>query len=480
MSLKQKSLSGVKWTTLSAVINTVVQLTQLSIMAHYISPTNFGLLAIIMIVIGFSQMFMDMGISNAIIQRQNISQVQLSSLYWLNIFSGIIMTLVILILSPIISGFYEETDLLNPLLLLSSVFIIVAIGNQYRVLCQKYLKFDVMAKIEIISTITSFFVAVLLAVNEFGLYALVWAMLTQSAVSSVLFLLVGIKEFSSPNMVYDHKSLSGFYSFGLYQMGEKSINYISANADKILVSKFLGVELTGIYNMAWQLVIFPLTKINPILNKVAFPVYAKLQSDKKQLGEYYTVTVRSLSLITVPLLSFLSFYSYEIVYIVFGDGWELTAKIIPTLALVGLMKAVSNPGGALLLAQGYANVGFWWNLFWCLVVVLSIYLGLIYKPNIYSVPEVLLFLSLTIGWVWHYLISYFSKINCCILILHLFKITLICFSIGWLSRTAVEFFSFDMALVKLSTAGVLCLIMYSVYLSLFERSFIKKIFNREK
>ena len=451
------------------IIVTMMQLLQLMILARFLSPAEFGLVAIMMVVIGFSQAFMDMGISNAIIHRQQISHHQLSSLYWLNIFSGFVLFGIVLLITPFIAGFYKEPGLVEPLIWLSTVFIIVAIGNQYRILCQKELQFNLMAKVEMTAAVVSLLVAVLMAVQGYGVYALVGAMLAQASVSSLLFLIIGLKIHHRPEFLYHHHELDGFYSFGLYQMGERSINYISAHIDKLLIGKFVGMEATGFYNMAWQLVIFPLSKINPVINKVAFPIYAKVQNDREALNRYYSLTVRSLSLVTVPILAFLSLYSSDVVLVVFGEGWEATATLVALLGFIGILKALGNPGGAILLALGYANVGFWWNIFWAAVVTLAILIALNIQRHVEIVPWVLLGLSLTLGWIWHYLIAHFAKIDYLKIVIHFTKIIAVCFVIAWLSKELINFFELTNAFMRLAIAGLACCFLYLPYLYLFEK-----------
>lgn len=457
-----------KWTTLSMLIVTVSQLLQLVILARFLSHTEFGLMAILMVVIGFSQAFMDMGISNAIINRQQISHHQLSSLYWLNIFSGVVLFGIVLSIAPLIAGFYGEPDLVEPLMLLSTVFIIVAISNQYRILCQKELQFNLMAKIEITAAVVSLSVAITMAVKEYGVYALVGAMLVNAVISSLLFLIIGLKYHHRPAFLYHHHDLKGFFSFGLYQMGERSINYISANIDKLLIGKFVGMEATGFYNMAWQLVIFPLSKINPVVNKVAFPVYAKVQDDSESLNRYYSLTVRSLSLVTVPILAFLSLFSSDVVLVVFGAGWESTASLVALLGIVGILKALGNPGGAILLALGYANVGFWWNLFWAAVITICILIALNIHPQVEMVPWVLLGLSITVGWIWHYLVAHFAKIYYLKIVINFTKIIVVCFIIAWISKGFVNIFEITNVYMRLTIAGLVCGLLYLPYLYVFE------------
>lgn len=457
------------------VIVTILQFLQLAILARFLDPSDFGLMAILMVIIGFSQAFMDMGVSSAIIQRQNITHSQLSSLYWLNIFSGVVLAFIIIAISPILSNIYNEPKIKELLVLLSSIFIIVAIGNQYRILCQKKLQFNVMAKIDIISGIISFLVAIYLAYNNWGIHTLIFTMLSQALVSSILFLYIGLKYHHIPSFTYKQHELKGFYSFGLFQMGERSVNYISANIDKMLIGKMIGLQFTGFYNMAWQLVIFPLSKINPIVNKVAFPIYAKIQNDKEALNEYYNLSVKALSLITIPILAFLAFFSIDIVVIMFGEGWIQTATLVTILAFVGILKALGNPGGALILALGHANVGFWWNIFWALSVSITLYVTLIYFPTTEAVAFSLLGLSISVGMIWHILIAKIGQVNYGGIVLHFIKVTLVATIISFISYFSVSYLEIEKPILRVLLASIICLILYTPYLLIIEKPLINKL-----
>lgn len=472
MDLKTQALEGVKWTTLSMVVVTVFHLLQLAVLARFLEPTDFGLMAILMVAIGFSQAFMDMGVSNAIIQRQHITHNQLSSLYWLNIASGIVLAGIVVLLAPLIAVFFEESRITELLIILSSVFVIVAIGNQYRVLCQKELQFNRMAKIEMSSALLSFVVAVYFAVEGWGVYALVFAMLTQALVSSVLFLVVGLKEHHPPTFLYCHADLQGFYSFGLFQMGERSVNYLSAHIDKLLIGKMLGFQAVGFYNMAWQLIIFPLAKINPIVDKVAFPVYSKVQDNPEALSRYYSMNIKALSLITIPSLAFLVFFSYDVVRFVFGPGWEQSASLVTVLAFVGIGKTLGGPGGALILALGRADIGFWWNVFWMISVTLTLFVVLLFIPKVEAVAYALLGLSFSVGLIWHILIARIGRVSYLNILVHFVKTSLVTLAIAWIALLVVNQFQIEMTLLRLLIAGLMCGAIYAPYVWLVERKLI--------
>lgn len=472
MSLKKQAVGGIKWTTASTVIVTILQLTQMSILARFLEPGDFGLMAIMMVIIGFSQAFQDMGISNAIIQRQDISHTQLSSLYWLNIAAGAGLTLIIIAIAPLVAMFYNEPRITPLMIILSSTFVLVAIGNQYRVLCQKNLNFRTMEMINVSTSIVSLIVATVMAYKGYGVLALVCAMITQAGLSSLLFLWVGLKRYHKPSLVYKHSELEGFYGFGLYQMGERSINYIGANADKVLIGKLVGIEAVGFYNLAWQLVIFPVSKINPIINKVAFPLYSRIQNDSKALSRYFYIVIKALSLITIPLLTFLIFFSNEIVQIIYGDGWSTTSEIIPILAIIGICRAIGNPGGAAVLAKGRADVGFWWNLFISSVIVLGLLVSLSIFPSLDTAIYVLLFLYLTVGMLWHVVVRKYGKVSYRGIIKHLINLCIVVFSIGFLSSTFVHIFNINSSFLKIIIGSLLYGSIYLFYLYFFEKDFI--------
>ena len=137
MTLKKKALDGVKWNSISSANKVILQFIQLIILSKLLSAEDFGLMALVMVVVGFSQMFIDMGISNAIIYKQDISNSQLNSLYWISIIIGLCLSIIILCSSSLIASIYENEKLENLLYLISITFIVLPFGQQFMILMQK-------------------------------------------------------------------------------------------------------------------------------------------------------------------------------------------------------------------------------------------------------------------------------------------------------------------------------------------------------
>lgn len=361
MSLKQKTISGVKWTTISTSTINVLQLIQLAILARFLSPEDFGLMAILMVVMGFAGSFIDMGIGNAVINKQDITQNELSSLYWLSIIVGLAMFGLVSLIAPIVSNFYHEPRLTQLIILIASTFVIQAFSQQFGILWQKEMRFHEIAKIEISNKVFSFVVSIYLAFLGFGIYALVYATIVGSIVQTLQYLYLGLQE-HRPSLRFQVEDVRRFISFGLYQMGERTVNYFNYQIDTMLIGKLLGMEALGIYNIAKQIVMRPSQVFNPIVTRVTFPAMSKIQDDIPKLKEVYLKTINYLSSVNFPIYAFIFVFAHELVLVIFGPKWIEAVTIIQILSIWAAWRSTGNPIGSLMLARGRADLGFWWNL----------------------------------------------------------------------------------------------------------------------
>jgi O-antigen/teichoic acid export membrane protein len=373
LSLKSQAISGVKWTTLSTIITTILQLIQLAILARFLDPSAFGLMALVMVVVGFSQAFLDMGISNAIIHKQEIIKDQLSTLYWVNVLAGFALFIVISAISPLVASFYHEPELTMLIILVGVTFLIQPFGQQFMVLWQKEMRFSEIAKIDIASKFISLMVSVYFAYEGYGVYALVYGTLAGVAVQTILFMYKGLQE-HKPSFVFKLNEIKEFLSFGAYQMGERSINYFTSQADTIIIGKLLGMEALGLYNLVKQIIEKSVYTLNSIMNKITFPMFSKIQNDEIKLKEIYLKVLGILTFIQYPILATQFFYGYDILLFILGDKWIGTEELIKLFAIYSLFLVYGNPTGALLLSKGKANWGFYSNAVYFVLYPVSIYL----------------------------------------------------------------------------------------------------------
>jgi O-antigen/teichoic acid export membrane protein len=376
MSLEKQAASSVIWAGTSSAVTIGLRILQLVVLARLLSPGDFGLMVMITVVIGFAEAFADMGISNAIIHHQHSSRMELSSLYWMNMLAGILVFGLVMASSPLVVRFYNEPRLMNLISWASLIFFITPVGKQFEVLLQKELQFDRLARVEIVSTAIGTVVAVSSAIYGQGVFSLIWGQLAAASWKALSLLRSGWYLWG-PTLHFRWSDVKTYFSFGLYQMGERSLNLVSANADYLIIGRFLGPQILGIYMLAYQLVTIPHTRINPILTRIAFPVFARRQTDNAALRRGYLEMIKLLAYIVFPLMLGLAATAPLIVPVVFGAQWEPAVPLIQILAPVGMIKALLNPSGSILLAKGRPDIGFKWNalsvildgsIFWLVVL----------------------------------------------------------------------------------------------------------------
>jgi lipopolysaccharide exporter len=374
MSLKKSAASGIKWTGFSTIAIAGLQFIQLAVLARLLSPEAFGLVAMIMVILGFAQAYADMGISNAIIHRQDTTKDQLSSLYWLNILAGILVFLLLLLSTPLVVTLYREPRLAELMQWAALIFLITPLGQQFQILLQKELQFKTLSIIEMLATLIGTIVAVLTVMNGQGVLSLIWGQLTTSLIKALMLAKVGWKRWQ-PRLRFKYADLHGYIGFGLYQMGERSINYFNSRLDQLLIGVLVGAQALGYYNLAFNLVILPASKINAVIGRVAFPLFAKIQFDNERLKRGYLSVIQLLSLVNFPLLFGLAVVAPIFVPLVFGEQWLPAVVLVQILSFVALLRSIINPVGSLLLAKGRADLGFNWNLMIFILQVPGIFLG---------------------------------------------------------------------------------------------------------
>ncbi|TMV47496.1 MOP flippase family protein [Paenibacillus mesophilus] len=374
MSLKAAAIQGVKWTALSSILIIGLQFVQISVVSKLLGPASFGLMGMVMVVIGFAQAFSDMGLSSAIIQRKDLTREQLSSLYWLNLISGFAVFMIVLSIRPIIISFYRSPELNELLIWASFIFLITPLGQQFQMLFQKELRFNLISKVTIAAAIAGTTVTIAAAYSGYGALSLVWGQLVNSSVASVSFACLGWRTWR-PKAIFAFRHIKGFIGFGLYRTGEYTVTYFNNNLDNIIIGRLLGAEALGYYTIAYNLVIIPLAKINPIINRVAFPVFSQVQDDTERLKRGYFQTLRAIGLINFPIYLGMAVVSPTLVMVLFGEGWTSSILILQVLCGVGMLRCIANPAGSLVLAKGRAELSFKYNLAKTVIQIPCIWLG---------------------------------------------------------------------------------------------------------
>lgn len=400
MSNASKAMNGGKWITLSTVISTLFQFTQVAILARLLSPSDFGIVSVSNLIIAFFQIFANLGFSNSIIYKQESDRQVLSTLYLLNLIVGVVIFVVIYFSTPYIISFYHEPKLERVVKLASYYFLIVYFGQLYLFLLEKELRFRSVAIIDIVGTVVGSGVTITLAYSGYEELSLIIGSLVMQTIRTGLLILFGMK-FFIPTWFFNLRDVNEHLRFGLFNLGDGLLGFIQSNADSIFIGGMLGVKLLGYYTIAFQLAIFPIGKLNPIILQVAYPILAKMKDNTANLKQSYLKILDFISYCNLPLLAGLYITAESVVPLFYGPGWEKTIELIRIFVFVGAFSSLSHPLFTLAFTKGKPNLLFYLNLGTLFVKLPLVYLfGTYYGVTGIAVAFVLAtFLNLVVNFM---------------------------------------------------------------------------------
>ncbi|REH45774.1 PST family polysaccharide transporter/teichuronic acid exporter [Tenacibaculum gallaicum] len=377
MSINKQVKTGVKWTTISTIVLAVVAILKVSILTRFLDKADFGLMALVTFVMGFMNLFNDMGVTSAILHKQGITKNQYASLYWINWMVSIAMYVILFLITPLVTSFYEQ-PLLNTLIPLIGLNLLISgLGRQYKTIEQKHLLFNIISLIDIIGALLSLGLSVVLAVFDYGVFALVYSVIFQALFSNVCYFIIGIRKYGLL-FHFKFKETKEFLKIGMYQVGGQVINYFNRDLDILIIGKFFSTDILGGYSLAKQLVFRPVQVINPILVKVAAPALALMQKNIQELKSGYLRLVNIVASINIPVYLGLIVLAPWVVKIMYGGGFDEVIILVRILSVYMMFRSIGNPVGSLVVATGRTDLEFLWNLITLFVVPVFIYFGSLY------------------------------------------------------------------------------------------------------
>ena len=392
MNLEEKTIKGISWSGISQFIRLLFHFVTIVILARLLTPEDFGLLAMTVVFTNFVMIFNDFGLTAALIQHKETNEEHHSSIFWVNILTGFILTLLIIALAPIIANFYDEVRITAIVSVLALTFFISSFGIVQSALFARKLNFKSLAIIEVLAVVVSGIMAIIFAFSGFGVWSLVWQQIVRNLITAIL-----LWKFSSwrPRFLFKWKRVKELLGFGMNLVGFGFINYFSRNFDNLIIGKFLGSISLGFYNMAYQLLLFPLNNISNTIGRVMFPSLSIIQNDKEKVRNSYMKATRYISTITFPLMIGLLVIAPQLIRVVFGLQWERSIFLVQSLALVGLLQSIGTTVGWIYQSQGQTKVMFRWGLFSSIIITVSFILGLRWNIEGIAISYVIAGLILT-------------------------------------------------------------------------------------
>ncbi len=356
--LKSHSIRGGISTMGVQIISFIMNIAQTTVLARLLLPEDYGLVAMVGAITSFVTIFKDMGLSAAVIQKDNINQQQVSAVFWVNILFSLLISLIIALLAPVLVYFYKEERLLDITLVTSLSMFITGLSLQHNALMKRQMKFTALSMIQLGSVTGSIITGVVIAWLGYGYWALVISGVVYPLLLTVALWIVCDWR---PNFDFKTSNVRTFLTFGAGVTGFDLVNHFSRNMDSVFIGKFVGSVALGLYSKAYQLLMLPITQLRNPLNAIALPALSSLQHDAPKFQNFYAKYLFILAFFSMPIVIYLGVFSDEIILIVLGEGWTEAGYLFKLLAVAAFIQPIASTQGLVLITTGkvkkYFNVG---------------------------------------------------------------------------------------------------------------------------
>ncbi|QOY94674.1 MOP flippase family protein [Massilia sp. UMI-21] len=373
MASKQSVVSGVKWTSVSTMGRRIMALLANIAFARLLEPGDFGLVAMAGVILGFVDIFKDLGTGTALVREKDMRDQLLSSVFWLNLGFGLLITTIVMLSAPLVAKFYIEPRVEPVVTVMAVSFVLSSLSIVHTSMLMRQMSFALLAKVELAAAVVSYIVGIGAAILGHGVWSLVYQVVTNTALTTVLIWIVSRWR---PKFVFLWAEVRSIMGYSLNLAGYNIFYYFAQNVDNLLIGRFLGTEALGLYDLAYKLMVFPMQAISAVFSRVMTPYYAQAQDDLARFRQAFLRVATAIAFLTFPLMFGLLAVREHFVFTVFGANW---APVIPLLALfapLAAIRSVLTTTGSIYIAMGRTDLQLRWGVLSNLVIFAGLAIGL--------------------------------------------------------------------------------------------------------
>lgn len=348
-----RARKGAFWSALQILVRNGISIGSTAVLARLVSPDDYGLIGMVGTLTALLLVFSDMGLSWATVQRRNLTEAQVSNLFWLNATAGLILWGVCIFLAPWLVGFYGRPELNDITLMLGASFLLGGVAAQPMALLTRKMQFRQTTLIEIGSMMVSTVTGITLALLGWAYWALVWQLLAGQAARALLALTIARPPLQWPTWGVGTSSL---VRFGGLMAVNSLLIYMARTLDTVLVGKFWGTEDLGYYSRAYFLMLLPSMLATGVLANLMVPSLSAFQHDVNRFGSAYRRAIRMVAFIGCPMAVGLALTAPEAVRLIYGEKWGAVVPLLMWLSIAGITQPIYNTTGWLFTAAGKAKL----------------------------------------------------------------------------------------------------------------------------
>lgn len=354
-TLKQKAISATFWSSIDTFSRQGVQFIITLILARLLTPTDYGTVGLLSIFLGIAGVFINSGFASALIQRQEISDIDLSSVFYFNVFMALLFSCLLSLAAPSIAAFYN-TPILVPLtrIMAASLFI-GAFGSIQTTILTKSLDFRKQCIISLATVVVSGSIAVVLAWYNYGVWSLAILFLASSCVST---LLLWALHSWRPRPIFSISAIRSLFRFGSFLMVSSLLDTLYTRLNTLVIGKFYSPQDLGYYSRADGTQQIPASVLSGVISRVAFPLFSAANRDPSLLRNGLHKAITHTMMLNLPIMLGMVVTARSLVLVLFGEQWLPCVPYLQILCLGGILWPLHVLNLDVLVAQGRSDLFF--------------------------------------------------------------------------------------------------------------------------
>jgi PST family polysaccharide transporter len=370
--LGRKSLHSGAIFVAARTANLFVQFVSMVVLARLLTPHDYGLVAIVFALLGFAPMLIDLGSSDASVQKARIAHADLSTLFFLNLTIGTTLTLLLIGVSPFVASAYGEPALTGIALASTLLFMVTALSAQHYALMRRAMEFRRIALIDICANVISCVVAIAMAYTGWGYWALVARPILASGLAAA-----GIWASCPwvPGQPRITPAVKEMLRFGLGVTGFTMTDHLARSTDRVVLGYFYGAAPLGYFQNAFLLYDNVLGLLTQPLHNVAVSSLSKLKNEVEELKRSWRMALSSLTFLSCLGFAGLAVTAQDVVVVLLGQKWEPAGPLLSIFAVRGIAHVVERTLGWLHVAAGRSDRWMRWGLFSALFQLAALLTG---------------------------------------------------------------------------------------------------------
>lgn len=354
MSLRKSAISGVSWMFAQQISTQGLSFIVSIILARILVPAEFGLVAMITFFTSLATSFVEAGLGHSLIRTKYVGEKDFSTVFFFNVTVALLLYIILFFSAPFIAAFYEQTKLTEIIRVYSLMIVISAASSVHLTRLTKNMQFKTQLIIAIPSLVVSGSLGIVLALNGFGVWSLVYMGITQSLLWSMQ-LWVHSKWF--PKIRYfSRKKLKHHFKFGINVTIVGIINTLYLNLYSLIIGKYFSPVTLGFYARANSLKDIFVNNISYSLAKVLYPTFAQIQDDDERLKSAYKRVMAHVFFIITPLLLFAMIFAEPMIRFLLTAKWLPMVPYFQLLCIVGILAPLQSYNGNILLIKGRSDL----------------------------------------------------------------------------------------------------------------------------